>query len=197
MKNIRLFSRFIFAAALSLLVSACAHQINISPLSTPSRDEAKLINKNVVYVMTNEMRNKSVTTNGGGGDKVTYSPYRDLEKAIRDALRSVYRDVTVVGTTNPSSTGSASNISLFFKPEITTSSSSDSVFTWPPTQFFINLECAVMDSEGKLITTIRLSGNGGAEFSEFKSDFGLAGRRAATDLGSKLTNELLSHPELK
>ena len=41
-------------------------------------------------------RAREVITPGGGGDKVSYFPYRDLEKSIRDALRAVYSDVFVV-----------------------------------------------------------------------------------------------------
>ena len=45
---------------LSLVLSACAHPINIGPIETPARNDAKLIKKNVAYVMTDENRNKLV-----------------------------------------------------------------------------------------------------------------------------------------
>lgn len=189
--------RLVFALGLALVVSACAHPISVSPLSSPPRDEAKLIKKHVAYVMTDELRNRVVTTGGGGGDKVSYSPYRDLEKTIRDSLRAVYEDVTVIIAVPEAKSDPAKNIALVFTPEISTASSSDSMFTWPPTQFFINLECTATDSNGKLVSKFRLSGNGAAEFSEFKSDFGLAGKRAATDLGNKLVQELSSNASLK
>lgn len=189
--------RLVLAVGLALLATACAHPINVSPLSSPPRDEARLVNKHVAYVMTDEQRNRVVTTSGGGGDKVSYSPYRDLEKTIRDSLRAVYQDVTVINAASEAKADPAGNIALIFTPEISTASNSDSMLTWPPTQFFINLECTATDSEGKQISKFRLSGNGAAEFSEFKSDFGLAGRRAATDLGSKLVQELSSNPALR
>jgi hypothetical protein len=189
--------RMFLALASALTLAACAHPISVSPLSSPAREEAKLINKHVAYVMTDELRNRSVTTSGGGGDKVSYYPYRDLEKTIRDALRAVYQEVTVINAATDVKADPAKNIALVFTPEISTSSSSDSILTWPPTQFFINLECAAADAEGKQLSKFRVSGNGAAQFSEFKSDFGLAGRRAATDLGSKLVQELMSNPILK
>lgn len=188
--------KYFLLASTALLVAACAHPINISPISSPTRDEARLIKKNVAYVMTDELRNRVVTTSGGGGDKVSYSPYRDLEKVIRDSLRAVYQDVIVIATASEAK-NPEKNITLIFTPDISTSSKSDSMFTWPPTQFFINLECEVADSEGKLISKFRVSGNGAAEFSEFKSDFGLAGRRAATDLGNKIIQELSTNPSLQ
>lgn len=196
MKPIRLVRR-VLALSLMVIAVACAHPISVSPLSTLPREEAKLVNKHVAYVMTDELRNRSVITSGGGGDKVSYYPYRDLEKTIRDALRAVYQDVTVINVASDAKADPAKSIALVFTPEISTSSSSDSMLTWPPTQFFINVECTAADAEGKQLSKFRVSGNGAAQFSEFKSDFGLAGRRAATDLGNRLVQELTSNPALK
>ena len=91
-----MFYRSSLLIAVSFFLSACAHTIAISPISTPARIDANLIQKKVAYVMTDVDRSKQITTAGGGGDKVTYLPYRDLEKVIRDALRSVYSDVLVI-----------------------------------------------------------------------------------------------------
>ena len=83
-------------AVLVALLSACAHPISVTAEKTPERVETQLIPKKVAYAMSDTERGKEVVTPGGGGDKVSYYPYRDLEKAIRDALRSVYQDVVVV-----------------------------------------------------------------------------------------------------
>jgi hypothetical protein len=181
---------------LAALLGACAHPINISPVSSPVRDESHLINKRVAYVITDEQRNKVVTTNGGGGDNVSYYPYRDIEKAVRDALRAVYKEVFVVKSLSDFK-ADTSQASLVFTPEISTSSSSSSMLTWPPTQFFINLECVAADANGEVVSKLRISGNGSAEFSEFKNDFGLAGRRASSDLANKLVKEILATPALQ
>lgn len=182
--------------SLASLLGACAHPIVISPLETHLRSDATLSLKKVAYVMTDADRNKQVTTEGGGGDKVNYFPYRDLEKAIRGSLRAVYSDVFVIKSPSDSGAIQGNDISFIFAPEISTSSSSQSMFTWPPTQFTIDFSCNVTDPVGNMISRIRVIGNGAAEFSEFTSDFGLAGRRAASELSEKLKQEISANPRL-
>jgi hypothetical protein len=147
--------------------------------------------------MTDVDRNKQVTTEGGGGDKVIYFPFRDLEKAIRDSLKAIYSDVSVIRSPNDAEFVKENNISFIFAPEIYTSSNSNSAFTWPPTQFNIELACTVTDPGGNIISRIRVLGTGTAEYSEFKSDFGLAGRRAATEVSARLREEIWSNPRLR
>lgn len=194
--EIQRFWRLPLAATLLALLAACAHPINISPLETPQRVESGLSSKKVAYVMTDADRSKEVTTPGGGGDKVTYFPYRDLEKSIRDALRAVYTDVVVVTSTNDAAIKTF-GASYVFSPTITTTTESPSAFTWPPTKVGIDLACHVSDADGKALTSVRAQGNGAAEFSEFKSDFGLAGRRAATHLAEQLKQQVLANPQLR
>jgi len=189
--------RIAVALSLAALLGACAHPIVISPLETPSRDNDAIQSKQVAYVMTDADRNKQVTTEGGGGDKVSYFPYRDLEKAIRDALRSVYSDVSVIKSPSDVMAIKENDISLVFAPEIMTSSNSQSIFTWPPTQFTIELALNVTDAVGNIISRIRVISSGAAEFSEFKADFGLAGRRAASELSDKLKQEVSANPRLR
>lgn len=181
----------------TMLIVGCAHPIAITPTTTIERPDKPLVQKNVAYVMTDADREKQVTTEGGGGDKVSYYPYKDLEKAIRDALRVVYADVTVVQSQNNVDALKARNVSYVFVPEITTTSDSPSYFTWPPTKFRIEMNTNVSDAQGNFITRIRVVGTGNAEFSEFKGNFGLAGSRAADDLSSKLVDEIKSNKKLK
>lgn len=190
--------RFPLTLAFSLLLSACAapHAVTINPSVIPISNNALLSPKKVAYVMTDTDRNKQVTTNGGGGDTINYFPYRDLEKGIRDALRAVYTDVSIIKSPTDMKSIQENGLSFIFAPEIHTSSKSESSFTWPPTQFTIELSCDVTDSNGKIISRIRVIGNGTAEFSEFKSDFGLAGRRAAADASTKLKQEISNNPLL-
>lgn len=192
-----MFSRFTLFFALLGFLGACAHPIIITPIETPTRIDGSLSSKKVAYVMTDADRNKQVTTEGGGGDKVSYFPYRDLEKAIRDALRAVYSDVFVIKSPSDSGTIQENNISFVFAPEISTSSNSQSIFTWPPTQFTIDVSCFVTDPIGDIISRVRVVGTGAAEFSEFKADFGLAGRRAASELSEKLKQEISANPRLR
>ncbi len=191
------FWRLPLATALLALLAACAHPIGIGPIETPVRNEAGLSPKKVAYVMTDADRGKEVTTPGGGGDKVSYFPYRDLEKSIRDALRAVYTDVFVIKSSTDAEAIRTFGVSYVFSPEITTTSDSPSPFTWPPTKFGIDLTCKVTDAEGKLLTQVRAQGNGAAEYSEFMKDFGLSGRRAATQVSEQLKQEVMANPQLR
>ena len=146
--------------------------------------------------MTDNDRNKQVTTAGGGGDKVNYYPYRDVEKAIRDALRSIYADVIAISSSADIDSLKINNISVVYIPVISTVSSSDSAFTWPPTYFGVELTCNVNDVAGKELSNLKVTGNGNAEFSEFKINSGLAGSRASSDLSEKLRQEILKSPNL-
>ncbi len=188
----------VLAAALFVLVLAgCAHPIVISPTRSVNVENATLVKKNVAYVMTDADRNKQVETPGGGGDRISYFPYRDLEKAIRDALRSIYADVYVIKSQNDIEIIKDKDISYVFAPEISTTSSSESFLTWPPTSFSIEMACNVTDASGNIITRLRVIGTGNAEFSEFKNDFGLAGRRAADMLSERLSTEVKNNIKLK
>jgi len=175
LNSVKLNPKSISITVLFFLISACAHPITINPVKTPERVETKLSPQRAAYVMTEDDRNKQVTTSGGGGDKITYYPYRDSEKAIRDALRSVYTDVVAIKSTSDIESIKENNISVVYTPTILTVSSSDSAFTWPPTYFRIELTCKVNDANGKDLTVLKVSGIGNAEFSEFKINTGLAG----------------------
>ena len=190
-------ARLLFAALTVSLLAACAHPIGIGPLETPTRNEGGLSPKKVAYVMTDADRTREVITPGGGGDKVSYFPYRDLEKAIRDALRAVYSDVFVVKAANDQEAIRAVGARLVFTPVITTTSESPSLFTWPPTRFTIDLACTVTDADGQRVTDVRAQGTGTAEFAEFMKDFGLSGRRAATQLSEQLKQAVVSNPQLR
>lgn len=185
------------AAALVTALAGCAHPIAIGPVDTPVRNEAALSPKKAAYVMSDAERSREVITPGGGGDKVSYFPYRDLEKALRDALRAVYSDVYVVPSSADTATLQALGAAVVYRPVITTQSSSPSLFTWPPTEFTIDLRCDVTDAAGQPLDQLTIQSRGTAEFSEFKSDFGLAGRRAATRLSEDLKQSILTRPGLR
>lgn len=189
--------RLLLATTLLSLLTACAHPIGIGPIETPTRNEAGLSPKKVAYVMTDADRAKEVITPGGGGDKVSYFPYRDLEKAIRDALRAVYSDVFVIQSPSDAEAIRTFGVSHVYTPEISTTSESPSLFTWPPTKFGIELSCKVTDATGQPVTEVKAQAQGAAEFSEFMKDFGLAGRRAATLVSEQLKQAILADPKLR
>ncbi len=189
--------RLAAASALVALLAGCSHPITMITETTPPRSQAHLIPKKVAYVMTDAQRDQQVTTAGGSGDRVSYYPYRDLEKSIRDALRAVYRDVIVLRTAGDAKVNEAAGVSLVFTPQIKTDSSSSSWITWPPTSFTAEVACVVSDAAGAEVTRVRATGNGTAEFGEFNGDYGLAARRAATRLTSQLSIEIRRNEKLR
>ncbi|WP_290699068.1 hypothetical protein [Amphritea sp.] len=176
--------KVILMTALATLVVGCAHPINISQLEDQADFTGDKVSKTVAYVITDAQKQEEVVSPGGGGDKVSYYPYRDLEKTIRSVLGAVYDDVYAINSTEDVKAIESNNIELIYVPVISTSSSSESMFTWPPTKFTVNLSCSVSDAKGQNVASVIVSGDGAAEFSEFKSDFGLSARRASTDLGN-------------
>jgi hypothetical protein len=189
--------RLAAALATATLLAGCSHPITMITETTPPRSVAHLIPKKVAYVMTDAQRDQQVTTAGGSGDRVSYYPYRDLEKSIRDALRAVYRDVIVLRTAGDAKVNEAAGVSLVFTPQIKTDSSSSSWVTWPPTSFTAEVACVVSDATGAEVTRVRATGNGTAEFGEFNGDYGLAARRAATRLTSQLSSEIRRNEKLR
>jgi hypothetical protein len=189
--------RIAAALATAALLAGCSHPITMITETTPPRSVAHLIPKKVAYVMTDAQRDQQVTTAGGSGDRVSYYPYRDLEKSIRDALRAVYRDVIVLRTAGDAKVNEAAGVSLVFTPQIKTDSSSSSWVTWPPTSFTAEVACVVSDATGAEVTRVRATGNGTAEFGEFNGDYGLAARRAATRLTSQLSSEIRRNEKLR
>ncbi|CAN7657572.1 hypothetical protein LJR130_005072 [Variovorax sp. LjRoot130] len=195
--SIRSFVRLCAATAVVAVLAGCAHPIVVSAEKTPERVESQLVQKKVAYAMTDADRAKEVTTEGGGGDRVSYYPYRDLEKAIREALRSVYADVIVIRSAADANAMRDSGVALVFTPEIKTTSGSPSPFTWPPTRFTSEIACKVTDASGQEVASVRAAGSGNAEFSEFKSNFSLAANRAGSDVASKLSAEIRANDKLR
>jgi hypothetical protein len=180
------------------ILSACAHPITINPLSTPQQSDNNVFSTKVAgYVITDADRAIKFTTKGGGGDEVSYYPYKDLEKGIRDVLKSLYSDAVSVSSSSDLEALKRDGISMIYVPQISTSSSSDSMFTWPPTQFSLDISSVVTDLDGKILARLKATGHGAATFSEFRQDFGLAGRRAAQDALNKLASEIRSNQLLK
>ena len=185
---------FAYCAALLAcsFLFGCAHPISMTPdLSVLSAaGSGQVIDKQVGYHLPDALRAQEVTTPGGGGDKVRYFPYRDIEPGFYKALAEAFRGVTKIPDPKDVVAVKNSGISLLITPEIRTNSSSSSAFTWPPTEFTVTLACAITDLNGSSIETIRVTGEGRAEFAEFKSNFSLAAVRATNDALSKLVKAL-------
>lgn len=194
----RLLKLALSAIAVALL-AGCAHPIVISPDISKIEADAKTprIEKNVGLYMDPQLRDAEVITAGGGGDSVSYKPYRDIETAFFKMLGNVFRSVSVLTEKNDALAVSKHDLSYIVSPNITTTSSSPSPFTWPPTLFQAILKTTVNDVSGKTVANVVVTSEGRAEFEEFKSDFSLSGRRAMLDAILKTQDALLKAKELR
>lgn len=179
------------------VLAGCAHPISLSPdLARVTSATATKIDKKAGLSLADADRSREVTTPGGGGDKVSYFPYRDLEPGIYAAMSQVFSSVTkVTGPADPKV--AAEGLSFVITPQVTTTSSSPSAFTWPPTLFTVELNCKVVDAQGAAVSEVKVSGTGKAEFSEFKTDHSLAAKRAADDALAQLVKALSESAALR
>ncbi|HZV64789.1 MAG TPA: hypothetical protein VFG03_07780 [Telluria sp.] len=183
------------ACLLAAALAGCAHPLTITPNlaklerdgMTPPRIKAK-----VGYYIADNLRSQEVTTPGGGGDKATSAPYRDVEAGLYIMLGNVFDGVTRLNSPSDRDAIRSNGISYIITPEILASSSSSSVLTWPPTEFHIDLLCKITDLDGKLLDSPKVVGHGQAEWAEFKGDFALSGKRAAEDALVQMQRKLLA-----
>jgi hypothetical protein len=127
-----------------------------------------------------------VTTPGGGGDNVRYFPYRDFESGYRKVLNNVFSGAVQLTSAPDYSRLSQQGIDYFIQPEIVTQSGGSGLFTWPPTNFSVDLTNTVRNQNGLQVATSRVLGVGTAETSDRLSEHGIAGRRAMEDALAKL-----------
>ncbi|MDA3915350.1 MAG: hypothetical protein PF690_00050 [Deltaproteobacteria bacterium] len=184
------FKRSIILLSLFLLIG-CGHSINISPpLNTLDKDGIHKIDKNVGYFISKENIAKEITT-PGGGDKVKYFPYKESEPALKKILSNIFDQVHRVPSVTDLQFITSNNISYIFTPEFKTDSSSESMFTWPPTKFSIIIDCKAVDKAGIVLWQTKITSEGNAEFAKFKHDFSLAAKRATKKAFTKLQDEII------
>ena len=183
--------------ALIFLVG-CAHPIVTTPnMSDLSAKDFRKSDKVVGYYISTEDRERRVTTPGGGGDKISYQPYKDLEPGLQKILSNAFTDVITLSSRDDKAAVQKHNIAFIFTPYITTNSSSDSAFTWPPTKFTVSLACEAVDRNGKTVFQTKTEQEGNASFSEFKHDFPLAAKRAMAQALLELQKQLAAAPALR
>lgn len=178
------------------IFSGCAHKITISPdnENITKMVEVKKKNYNIGYLVDDI--NLTVIT-GGGGDRVTYQPYKETESALISVLSKHFQKVYKIDNLENKDFISKNNLKLIFSYEIQTYSSSKSLFTWPPTNFIIKLTCKAVDINGTVIWHDIIKDQGNAEFDEFKNDFSLSAKRASENVFKKLLLELNNIKELE
>lgn len=174
----------------TLLLSGCAHQIQMNPKTDQFNDSKTKIDKVVGYHISEADRKKVVKTPGGGGDKVTYSPYKDTETILYTVLSNKFKDVYLVKSLKDETFIKENEIKLIFIPKIITNSSSSSAFTWPPTKFIVDLTVRAVDSNGDTVWEKQVKEAGEAEYEEFKEDFSLSARRATEKAFLQLAKEI-------
>lgn len=187
----RRLATLVLGSALVAVLAGCAHPISLNSNASTllvGSGSGKLA-KGAALAISDEDRKREVVGPGGGGDKVSYFPYRDLEVGLYLALSETFERVSrVAGPTDPKI--QQERLDYVITPTIKTTSFSPSLFTWPPTIFTVELLCKVTDPEGRTVTEVRAFGEGRAEFDEFKSDFSLSAKRAADDALGKLVKAL-------
>lgn len=183
---------------LAALVTGCAHPIAVTADLTQISGQGKPpITGTAGYHISAEDRARQVTTPGGGGDKVSYFPYRDLEAGFYKALSEVFANVVKLDAAPTAANPAGQGARWVILPVVTTNSSSGSALTWPPTEFTIDLVCKVVDASGAPITEVKVSSVGRAEFSEFRGDHALSAKRAAQQAMNDLVKALQAEPALR
>lgn len=178
------------ALAGAALLTGCAHPISLtSDITKLTGSGLSKVDRKVGLVITEDQRKLTVEGPGGGGDKVSFQPYKDLEPGLYVALSESFASVTrVTGPGDPKV--AAEGLSHLVVPVISTTSFSPSIVTWPPTVFTVELNLSVNDAQNKPVTQFRVQGEGRAEYDEFKTDLSLSARRAAEDALKKLVKAL-------
>lgn len=174
-------------AALALVLGGCAHPLVISPDLSQITTSSDKIGKNVSYYFTDDLE-KEVITPGGGGDMVKYKPYKDLDTGVYKMFSNTFQNASYARNKPDSS---QTDLDYIAAVTISTSSSSSSAFTWIPTLFTVNLNVDFTDVRTERSTKLQVAGEGRAEYSEFKTNFNLTGKRASEDAINKMSSEIL------
>lgn len=169
-----------------VLLGGCAHPISVVPVAeniVRSVDSPEKLKKKVGFYISPESLNLEVTTQGGGGDNVRYFPYRDMEAGYQRMLSNVFDGVVRVSKANDSAEFERGGLAYIFTPEMITSSGSTGFFTWPPTNFSVDLTSKIRDTSGKLVSSPRVIGVGSFPDGAMgmKGNFGITGQLAMQD----------------
>ena len=181
-----------------LIVTGCSHQIQISPELSELRSNNSANSSNTVgYYISAVDKATEVTSAGGGGDDVKYFPYKDTEAALKTILSQKFTKVYALKEKTNDPLIKSKGIQFIFEPKIKTMSSSSSAFTWPPTDFEVELTCTAYNQQGKNIWQKTVVGKGHAEFSEFKHEFALSAKRSSNQAFIKMRDEIIAAKILK
>ncbi|MGE5947128.1 MAG: hypothetical protein ACM35F_10605 [Betaproteobacteria bacterium] len=174
-------------------LGGCAHPVLVrADISYPA---TQAVDASVGYFISDANRKLEVTTPAGGGDKIRYFPYRDLEPAILNTLNSVYAKVYSVPEAGRATYVANHHLTFVFEPILTTSSSSNSSFFWPATDFDLTIKVTAMNASGQPVWNREFSGHGHVEKNRSLVDVPPA-KEAAQQAFDKLRRTLLEDPQL-
>lgn len=131
-------------------------------------------------------------TAGGGGDKVAYKPYADLDAGLNRVLSNIFAGgVYVVKDPSDAALLRQESISFVFRPTIQTTSSSRNLMFWPPTDFWMTISCTAVDASGHDIWSKAVTADGGlTPVNATLHEHGITGRQAAEAALLKLQAEI-------
>lgn len=183
---------FCLIVLFAFILTGCTHKIDMVPNVEKVTDnvlDVKKRNYNVAYILKSYDQNKYVVTAGGGGDKIGYTPYDDTELVFRTILSKIFAKVYKIEF-NDSKLINEKDIRFIFTYNLKTNSSSESMFTWPPTKFTISLNCKAVSKDGINVWEDTVYDEGNATFNEFKSNFSLAAQRASEKVFTQLLQKI-------
>jgi hypothetical protein len=187
------FTRFFLASVAALLLVGCAHPIKVTPDLTKmvrAENAPARVAANIAYYIPAELLAIEVTTPGGGGDNVRYFPYQELEAGFQKILSNNFSGVVKLSSSPDLPRLAQDGITYTIAPEVITTSGGSGFFTWPPTNFTVDLTSNIRDTSGKVIAKPRVVGTGSAETGERIREHGIAGRRAMEDALLKMQTAL-------
>lgn len=188
--------KLITSALAVLALVGCAHPMSMAPeLAKLEPAQGALIKKKVVYVLADEARNRMVTTPGGGGDSVTYYPYKDIETGFYKMLSNVFDNVGKASSM--SDTAALAGASYIIVPTVVTSSSGSNPLIWLPTDFNVDMTLAFTDAKGAPVTTKKVVGAGKRDDGATLGDHSYSGRKASEDALKQMQRKLHDSPELR
>jgi hypothetical protein len=190
----RIFARLFCLAGVAVL-AGCAHPVSIrSDVTYPKTQTAN--DASVGYYISDSNRKLEVTTPGGGGDKIRYFPYRDLEPALLETLGSVFGKVYALPDAGRADYIKAHDITFVFEPMFTTGSSSDSMMFWPVTDFDLTMKVTAVDGNGKSIWEHQFTGHGHVDKNRSLVDVPPA-KEAAKQVFEQLRQALVNEPSFQ
>lgn len=176
--------KILLAISVVSALGGCAHPIKVTPDLTKiyyESNSSNHISASVGYYIPPELISLEVTTPGGGGDNVRYFPYKDMEAGYERALSNVFSGVVKLPLAPDFSRTKDQGLDYIIEPQLVTSSGSTGFFTWPPTDFTVDLTSRIRDVNGVQIATPRVIGIGQAETNARLIEHGIAGQRAMND----------------